>query len=77
MSPRDNDVRVRPGRIRDSGRGLSRPKSFVGQVMRPQRRPDMSAIALDAARAVLAGPASVGAGVLRSRCRCDRPRDVW
>ena len=34
MKQRDNEIRVRPGRIRDSGRGLSRPKSFVGQVMR-------------------------------------------
>lgn len=34
MKQRDNEIRVRPGRIRDHGRGLSRPKSFVGQVMR-------------------------------------------
>ena len=38
MSKRDNDVRIRPGRIRDSGRGLSRPKSFVGQVMRAAKK---------------------------------------
>ena len=43
----------------------------------PQRRQDMSATALDEARAVRAGPASAGAGVLRSPCRCDRPHDVW
>lgn len=30
MKQRDNEIRIRPGRIRD--RGLSRPKSFVGQV---------------------------------------------
>ena len=76
MSRRDNEVRVRPGRVRDGVASRVR-RAFVGQVMRPQRRPDMSAIALDAARAVLAGPASVGAGVLRSPCRCDRPHDVW
>jgi type IV secretory pathway VirD2 relaxase len=34
MSQRENEFRVRPGRIRDSGRGFSRTKSFVGQVMR-------------------------------------------
>ena len=34
MKQRDNEIRVRPGRIRDSGRGLSRPKSFVGQILR-------------------------------------------
>jgi len=38
MSKRDNDVRVSPGRIRDSGRGFSRPKSFVGQVMRAAKK---------------------------------------
>src|SRR4051794_15175890 len=38
MSKRDNDVRVRPGRIRDSGRGISRPKSFVDQVLRAAKK---------------------------------------
>ena len=38
MSQRDNDLRVRPGRIRDSGRSSSRPKSFVGQVMRAAKK---------------------------------------
>jgi type IV secretory pathway VirD2 relaxase len=38
MSKRDNDIRIRPGRIRDRGRGLSRPKSFVGQVMRAAKK---------------------------------------
>jgi type IV secretory pathway VirD2 relaxase len=38
MSQRDSEIRVRPGRIRDHGRGLSRPKSFVGQVMRAAKK---------------------------------------
>ncbi|WP_065754412.1 relaxase/mobilization nuclease domain-containing protein [Bradyrhizobium paxllaeri] len=38
MSQRDNEFRIRPGRIRDSGHGLSRPKSFVGQVMRAAKK---------------------------------------
>jgi type IV secretory pathway VirD2 relaxase len=38
VSQRDNDLRVRPGRIRDNGRSSSRPKSFVGQVMRAAKR---------------------------------------
>ena len=38
MSQRDSDLRVRPGRIRDRGRSSSRPKSFVGQVMRAAKR---------------------------------------
>jgi type IV secretory pathway VirD2 relaxase len=38
MKPRDHEVRVRPGRIRDKGRGAVKPKSFVGQVMRAARK---------------------------------------
>lgn len=36
MNTRDDDLRVRPGRIRDAGRGKS--KSFVGQVMHAARK---------------------------------------
>ena len=38
MGKRDNDVRVRPGRIRDGGHGVLRSKSFVGQVMRAAKK---------------------------------------
>ncbi|MFZ2158085.1 MAG: DUF3363 domain-containing protein [Bradyrhizobium sp.] len=38
MNPRDNELRIRPGRIRDHGRGAAKPKSFVGQVMRAARK---------------------------------------
>ncbi|HEY4987645.1 MAG TPA: DUF3363 domain-containing protein [Bradyrhizobium sp.] len=38
MNRRENDLRVRPGRIRDKGRGAAKPKSFVGQVMRAARK---------------------------------------
>jgi type IV secretory pathway VirD2 relaxase len=38
MKQRDNEIRVRPGRIRDHGRGLSHPKSFVGQVVRAAKK---------------------------------------
>lgn len=38
MSPRDNDLRIRPGRIRDGARGAGKPKSFVGQVMRAAKK---------------------------------------
>ena len=38
MKPRDDDLRIRPGRIRDRGRGAARPKSFVGEVMRAARK---------------------------------------
>jgi type IV secretory pathway VirD2 relaxase len=38
MSEHDNDLRIRPGRIRDVGRGATKSKSFVGQVMRAARK---------------------------------------
>ena len=38
MSGRDDEVFVRPGRVRDGGRGAGKPQSFVGQVMRAARK---------------------------------------
>ena len=38
MTRRENDLRIRPGRNRDNGRGAAKPKSFVGQVMRAARK---------------------------------------
>jgi len=38
MKPRDDELRIRPGRIRDRGRGAARPKTFVGEVMRAARK---------------------------------------
>jgi type IV secretory pathway VirD2 relaxase len=38
MSGRDDDLRIRPGRIRDRGRGGRKAQSFVGQVMRAARK---------------------------------------
>src|SRR5260370_41766532 len=38
MSPREDELRIRPGRIRDRGRGSARPKTFVGEVMRAARK---------------------------------------
>jgi type IV secretory pathway VirD2 relaxase len=38
MAKRDDDLRVRPGRIRDGGRGLGKPRSYVGQVMQAARK---------------------------------------
>ncbi|SEP50285.1 Type IV secretory pathway, VirD2 components (relaxase) [Rhodospirillales bacterium URHD0017] len=35
---RDDDLRVRPGRMRDSHRGAKRPKTFVGDVMRAAKK---------------------------------------
>jgi type IV secretory pathway VirD2 relaxase len=38
MKQPEDHLRIRPGRIRDKGRGTTRPKSFVGQVMRAVRK---------------------------------------
>ena len=38
MSNRDNDLRIRPGRIRDRGTRSQKAKSFVGQVMRAAKK---------------------------------------
>ena len=38
MTARDNDFRVRPGRIGHGNRGVRRPKSFVGEVMRAAKK---------------------------------------
>ncbi len=34
MTTRDDDLRVRPGRISHGNRGAKRPQTFVGEVMR-------------------------------------------
>jgi type IV secretory pathway VirD2 relaxase len=38
MKQPENDLHVRPGRIRDTGRGAGRQRSFVGQVMSAARK---------------------------------------
>ena len=38
MSARDDRLTIRPGRIKDGGRAASRPKSFVGEVMRAAKK---------------------------------------
>jgi type IV secretory pathway VirD2 relaxase len=38
MTMRDDDVRVRPGRINHGNRGARRPQTFVGEVMRAAKR---------------------------------------
>jgi type IV secretory pathway VirD2 relaxase len=38
MSRDDGELHIRPGRIRNGGRGAAKPKSFVGQVMRAARK---------------------------------------
>ena len=38
MTTRDDDVRVRPGRISHGNRGARRPQTFVGEVMRAAKR---------------------------------------
>ena len=38
MTARDDELRVRPGKVRDGGRGGGKPQSFIGQVMRAARK---------------------------------------
>lgn len=38
MNARDDDLRIRPGRVRDRGQGRGRPRSFVEQVIGATRR---------------------------------------
>jgi len=38
MKQPEDDLHIRPGRIRDKRRGAARPKTFVGQVMRAARK---------------------------------------
>ena len=38
MTTRDDDLRVRPGRINHGNRGAKRPQTFVGEVMRAAKR---------------------------------------
>lgn len=38
MSGRDDELRIRPGRVRDGGRGAGRPQSFVGKVMKAAQK---------------------------------------
>jgi hypothetical protein len=71
MTMRDDDLRVRPGRISHGNRGARRPQSFVGEVMRAAKRAGMSAIASGQVREG-AAPDLVVAGVLRSPSGCAR-----
>ena len=38
MTSRDNDLHIRPGRIRHGNQGAKRPKTFVGEVMRAAKK---------------------------------------
>ena len=77
MSQRDNEVRIRPGRIRDSGRVLSRPKSFIGQVMRAAKKAGHVGHSFGRGKGGASRSRFGRAGVRRSPCRYDRPHGVW
>jgi type IV secretory pathway VirD2 relaxase len=38
MTRRDDEIRIKPGRVRSSDRGVKRPRSFVGEVMRAAKK---------------------------------------
>ena len=58
MSTRDDDIHLRPGRIRHGNQGAKRPKSFVGEVMRAAKK---------------AGHTGEGLRADRRNRRADRP----
>ncbi len=71
MTAHDDELRVRPGRVRDSGRGGGKPQSFVGQVMRATRKaghtgPGLGRDARRGASAFGRGRAAAAALALRS-----------
>ena len=71
MTGRDDDLRVRPGRVGNTGRGGGRPQSFVGQVMRAARKaghtgPGLGRGVRDGASGFGRGRAAAAAMALRS-----------
>jgi hypothetical protein len=62
-----------PAAFAISGRGLSRPKSFVGQVMRAAKKAGHVGHSFGRGKGGASRSRFGGAGVLRSPCRCDRP----
>jgi hypothetical protein len=71
MKPRDDELRIRLGRIRDRGRGAARPKTFVG-TCGPQGRPGIRA-AVSVGKKEVAVPVSAEAGLRLWHCRSARP----
>ncbi len=74
MTARDDELRVRPGRVRDGGRGGGRPQSFVGQVMRAARKaghtgPELGSAARRSGSGFGRGRAAAAAMALRSSHR--------
>ena len=75
MIRRDEDFRVRPGRIRDASAGARRPKSFVGEVMRAAKKAGHIGQSFRPQRRLARAARDSGAaGAPPSRCRCRRPR---
>jgi len=71
VTARDDELRIRPGQVRDGGRGGGKPQSFVGQVMRAARKaghtgPGLGSGARRGASAFGRGRAASAALALRS-----------
>ena len=69
MSTPDDDLTVRPGRIRDGGRGGGKPQTFIGQAMRAARRAGHTGrgFAVDRSRASRFGRGRAAAAALGLR----------
>ena len=59
MKARDDELRIRPGKVRDGGGGSGKPQSFVGQVMRAARKAGHTGPGLGGGRG---SPSSFGRG---------------
>ena len=74
MTTRNDDLRVRPGRIQQGNHGSKRPQTFVGEVMRAAKKAGMSATA--SARARVRSRSRFGRGrraAVSTRLALERP----
>jgi len=62
MSERDNDIRLRPGRIRDKGPSVKRAQSFAGQVMQAARKAGHTGYRFSGSTGGTGGNSSFGRG---------------
>jgi len=74
MSRRDDDFRVRPGRIRDGHRGARRPKNFVGEVMRAAKKAGHIGQSFGRSKTGTGGSRFGRGRRAALSCRCPRPR---
>jgi hypothetical protein len=77
VNSRDDDSFVRPGRISDKGRGATKPKSFVGQVMRAAKKVGHTGTGFGRQGRSTGSRFGRGAFPRRLPCRFARRRAGW